>query len=263
MAEKTDVAPPQDAFLNVPPQEPRTFNRNFLKLVACELKFPTVMELEFGAIKRFQHALRKTLPIYDSPQTVKVPLGDTGKKVEQSVTHRFTSKRREIVFTFTPDSLTLQTEKYRSFEEFTDLLQRIVAEALPIIDTDFYTRVGLRYINAIPFERRDLGSIEGWVNPLLVSTLTSGIYGNLSQYAQFVLGTIPEGNYAFRHGISTEGDRAGHDYMLDFDFFTENLDVDETFNRLKVFRNRSFGLFMWALGEKAKAHLAPGAAKNA
>lgn len=249
------------AYLNVPRREPFTYNRNFLRLVACELKFPTMMELEPGAIKRFQHAVRKMLPLYETPQALTLSLGSPMKS--QGVIHQFTTKRKDMVFTFKPDSLTLQTNKYRSFEEFSELLKKIVEEALPIVDTDFFTRVGLRYINGVEYSRSDLRSLNGWINPQLVSTLTSGVYGSISQCIQVIQGFIPEGNYVFRHGISGEGEPTGNDYLLDFDFYAETIEANETFERLRIFRQRTYEFFMWALGERAIAHLVPEAGKNA
>ncbi|MGA0525557.1 TIGR04255 family protein, partial [Escherichia coli] len=64
--------------------------------------------------------------------------------------------------------ITLETARYGSFDEFEEQLQLVIAAAAATIDSDFFTRVGLRYVNVLPCQA---SSIDGWLNDQLAQPL--------------------------------------------------------------------------------------------
>ena len=89
----------------------------------------------------------------------------------------------------------METSSYTNFDDFKSRLAQLLNSSEAIIDCDFYTRVGLRYVDAIPI---DDGQIEGWIRPELVEPLLSGTYGSVDIFRQQVRGTFESGQYTFR-----------------------------------------------------------------
>jgi uncharacterized protein (TIGR04255 family) len=239
--------------LTLPEVQPAVFPRNFVVRAACELRYPTLVEFNRESLKDFRKAIRKTLPIYDVPQEVKVSL--TGAGNESELVHQFATKRGDYRFTFKADALLLECRKYTSFEDFKQLLTEVLEHAIGAIDSDFFTRVGLRYINAIPMTNRDIRALEGWLNPVLVAALVEGAYGSPTHYFQEVRGAIRDGSFSFKHGLGKLEPSARTEYMLDFDFFTTTVDASDAVSRLESFHLESFRFFMWTIGPKAREYL--------
>lgn len=74
--------------------------------------------------------------------------------------HQFSSKKSRWVVVLKSSAITLETAKYDSFDEFEVQLRTVIEAAKQTIDSDFFTRIGLRYINTLPCDppgRRRLG----------------------------------------------------------------------------------------------------------
>ena len=240
------------AHLAVPAAKAARFKSNFIRQAVCELKFPTLYELEEGRPpKAFALALRKEYPNQAYGNQVKVGVGP----VTHSVVHTFSSKKSAWTVTLRAASVSLETSNYGSFEEFKGRLTHVVQAAVPVIDSDFFTRVGLRYINTVPYTRAAIGE---WVNPLLVGPLAQGIYGDPTECASQVTGRTRVGGYRLQHGIaSIEGQLPNSAYVLDFDFFAEDVPVKEAIETVQQLKELEFSFFMWTLGQAARAELGP------
>lgn len=236
--ETEDVRP-----LNVPDREPVEFARNFIRTAVCELRFPTLMEIEGKALTRLQRDLRKSLPNYEKQRVVGVDAtaGETG---EAEVRHVFSSRKKDFVFTFRTWAIGIEATKYTRFEDFFRLVADVLDVAVPVIDSDFFTRVGLRYLNLIPIED---GDFSGWMNPELVGPLERGVFGTVSRYLQEIRGRAKGGSYTFKHGFVQQDQAA---YLLDYDFFAEDVEIPETADILRAFRREAFSFFMWSIGPK-------------
>lgn len=238
------------AHLGVPKAAQAHFKRNFIRQAVCELRFPTLFELEASKPpSSFAHALRKEYPNHTLLESVTM-----GPTTSRSNVHSFKSRQQQWTVNLSASSVVLETSRYDSFAEFKSRLAAIVAATAPIIDCDFFTRVGLRYINLLPYLRVE---IREWVNPSLVGPLSEGIYGDVSEHNGRVGGTIPTGAFLMQHGIATgavgEGSLAY--YSLDFDFSSEDVSLDKTIEMVQELHDQEFSLFQWALGPKAKAFL--------
>ena len=245
-------------FLNVPAVASAHYKENFIRQVVCELRFPTLFDLDSSKPPiALAQALRKEYPNYQTVNNVNL---STGGLPKTNNSHIFRSKQNKWATSISPSSLTLETTAYSSFEEFHSRINDIVKAASKVIDTDFFTRVGLRYINSIPYPDDD--DIREWINPDLVQILASGIYGELQEHSQRVAGLASfGGGYLFQHGL---GEIINNEtsYTLDFDFFKEDVPVTESMSLLKVMHDQEFSMFTWALGKKAKAQLSDSKVKN-
>jgi len=237
--------------LNLPEIPPAHFDRNFITQVICEMRFPILFDLDKDKPPAsFVSQLRKSYPVYELHQEVKVGLAGGNS---HSAVHIFRGRNGWSI-TLRPSSLVLETLRYESFEKFSEQLDSLIRIAAPVIDSDFFTRVGLRYTNAIPFQA---GEIDGWINPHLVKPLASGLFGQPQEFSGRIGGTTADGGFLFSHGIGESSPSKGLAYILDFDLFKEDVLVDEAMRLVRKLHEYEFSMFSWAIGEKARAHLGP------
>ena len=230
------------------------FERNFIRTAVCELRFPTLFELEnVPPPAVFARELRKEYPIYESQADLDV----SAAKVAKSHAHVFISRKSKWKVSLRASAISLETSHYDSFPEFRERLAFVLDKAKKVIDSDFFTRVGLRYINAIPFGNEDVSS---WINPALVGVLSAGVYDDIKECSQRIIGVTSYGGYLFRHGL--EQGHQSKSYVLDYDFYSEDVPVVETLSVLDDLHQREFSMFSWALGERAKEYLGPSTPKG-
>ncbi len=237
--------------LSVPNVGSAHYKRNFIRLAVCELRFPTLFELELERPPlAFSKAVRKEYPTHDLLTNVNVNMGG----VAQANAHAFRSKKGRWTVTLRAAALSLETSFYDSFDEFAERLAFVVKAAEGTIDSEFLTRVGLRYINAVPCGPEVVGE---WINPALVGPLAAWTYGTVNEFWQRVQGPTPVGGFTFQHGVQVPPGSPPREYLLDYDFFKEDVVVADTLAVVKKLHELEFSMFHWCLGPKAKEHLGP------
>ena len=159
------------------------------------------------------------------------------------------SKKGDWLVSFKSTSIALETGRYTHFENFLEQLELVLKRSLRFLDTDFFTRVGLRYINEIEIEDSVL---DGWIRDDLIGPLSHGVYGTVERFIQEVRGHASSGNYTFRHGfVSDKPDL----YSIDMDFYNESIEADQTLTKVTELNKESFKLFWWTIGPKIKDRL--------
>lgn len=237
--------------LNVPSAARARYPRNFIRQAVCELRFPTIFEIEDARPpEAFWKILRQDFPDHEVLANVNVRPGS----VVTTNAHQFRSKRARWVVVLRPSAITLETARYDSFEEFEEQLRLVIAAAAKTVDSDFFTRVGLRYINVLPCQT---DSIEGWLNEGLVLPLSQGVFGDVNLYWQQVHGKTESGGYTFQHGVNANDGQhpSQRGYVLDYDFFDQEVAVMDTLATVRKLHDLEFSLFSWTLGEKALGYL--------
>jgi uncharacterized protein (TIGR04255 family) len=224
------------------------FERNFIKTAVCELRFPTLLEFETQPPVQLQKGLRKDYPYYEPGEMVDVGPG----AVNRETRYLFKSRKKDWTVSFKSSAIALETTRYTNFEEFLTRFQRLLTKSQPLLDTDFFTRIGLRYVNAISIEDDEL---SGWIRNDLVSSLIEGVYGSVEQFVQEVRGFTDIGRYTFKHGILSTRQTQPKVYNLDFDFYEENVHVDQVLPLIEQFNQLNFCFFRWAIGPKALERL--------
>jgi len=250
--------------LNVPLEDSVRYETNYIKTAVCELRFPTLLELENTPPVKFQSALRKLYPFYNEEQSLSLNLASAPKAGKG---YLFESKKRDWTITLRPNSISLETNKYTDFNDFYERFEFMLNAASNLLDTDFFTRVGLRYINSVPLpgnnmDRKDMAK---WINPVLVAPLTSGELGSLKTFHCEVSGHIEDGGYTFRHGFAppeVNQDRNSLSYMLDYDYFKNGVEFDDVFNVIKKFNRQNFNFFKWSLADESVKALGNGENKT-
>lgn len=244
---------PAHPFLPMVP--PARYASNFLQQVVCELRFPTLFELDTAKPpEAFARALRKAYPHHGHMiQEVNI----NGGEVSRAHVHVFKSKALDWTITLRSSALTIETTRYESFEKLIERIQVLLDESGKIIDSDFFTRVGLRYINTIPFDGTKLDSLRGWIRDDFVGVLINEDLGLVHEFSSRISGSAEFGGYLLQHGVSTNPATNRPEYLLDFDFWRENVEIVDILDTLKVLHDHEFSMFSWAIGDAARDHLGP------
>ena len=244
--------------LDVPHIESVTYQNNFITNAVCELRFPTLLGFDETALINVRKKLKRDYPLFEMGQSISVG-GPDGLNKETH--YYFYSKDRKWWVKFRSSAVTLETEDYKDFEDFSKRLEAVISASKDSIDTDFFTRVGLRYINLVPIKDNEL---SGWIRPELISSILTGALGTLRAIKSEVQGFIADGFYSFRHGLRINEKETGDksSYFLDFDYFDENVEVGNAVDLVKKYNEVNFSFFQWCLAEKAVKELGPGKKKQ-
>lgn len=231
--------------LSVPSVEAKAFRRNLVKLATCELRFPILLEYEKEPPSHLQRKLRKAYPHYE--KNVSLTL-HPGQGSTEETRFFFRSKRRDWAVTFRANAIAIETNTYTDYDDFRERIDAIVSIATEVIDSDFFTRVGLRYVNYLPVSQPEAG---GWLNADLAAPLVKGIWGDVDQAWQEVHGVTPEGQYSLRHGYP----QRDSGYILDLDIFQTDVEVTDLESVLARLNGEAYSLFSWCIGPKAREHM--------
>ncbi len=246
----------QHAGLNFAEVQSVTYRRNIIQKAVCELKFPTLYGLEREKPPpALATALRKLYPEHSTLDGVNV--GPAG--VAANFAYVFAEKKRGTQVVFRPSALSLETTKYQTFEDFINRLLVVVELAKGVIDADFFTRVGLRYINALPF---DQPTVNNWVNPQLVGALASGMFGTPEEYGGRIAGRTEYGGFGFTHGLGQNTGSGKLEYLLDFDLWKEDVQLSEVREVVMRLHDQERRMFQWSLGQAALEYMGPAIPKE-
>lgn len=238
----------QQKVLSVPEVKPIKFKRNYIDIAVCELRFPTLLELESKPPLNLHKHLRKKYPGYE-----KLELLNNGNNegVPGRFRYLFKSRNGDWTITIHAGALSLETRNYTEFSDFCSRLSELLDLSKSLIDSDFFTRIGLRYINKIPIKD---GVLSGWINDELISQIISGPYGEISKHVTEIRGKTKSGEYMFRQAMSIKDGQIDA-YILDYDYSKEDVEFENALQLISDFNKENFSFFHWCLGEKAKDYL--------
>lgn len=234
--------------LTIPEVPSVRFERNFIDIAVCELRFPTLLELESSPPLKLQAHLRKKYPGYEKQQLLD---NSNLEGVPGRYRYLFRSKKSDWTITIHSEAISLETNKYTEFGDFFSRLTELLQFSGPLIDSDFFTRVGLRYINKIPISD---GELKGWINDNLLYPLITGPYGVVTKYLSEVRGCTETGEYMFRQIVSQKDGNIDA-YILDYDYSKEDVEMKHVPSLIQDFNKQNFSFFSWCLGPKAWSYL--------
>jgi uncharacterized protein (TIGR04255 family) len=237
--------------LATPHAPPARFEKNFLRQVVCEFRFPTLFELEAPRPpSAFATALRKEFPTYEVGNDFNVSAGQAAA----TNAHIFRSRKGDTVVTLRAAAIAIECTKYTSYEDFREKLVVLVKAAEAVIDSPFFTRIGLRYIDYLPVKDDDLTE---WIKPQLVGALIGGVFPGSYDYSQRIGGRADVGFYTLQHGFGPTTSAKEGEYVLDFDFAMEDVAISESLVVIDKLHEQMYSLFHWTLGKKALELLGP------
>lgn len=231
------------------------YKRNFLRQAVCELRFPTLMEL--GGARpptSFVAAIRKEYPNLELANEVTLGIG--GGSTTPNHAHIFRSAKHTWNVSLKQSSFSIETTAYTGYAQMKERALRVIEAASKIIDSDFFTRVAIRYINVLD---KDDDPTDGWVNSDLVNPIRSGQFTGIHEYAGKIQLTADDGGCLLQHGIrlrKLNGEsRASSEYLLDIDTYRNEVNVGDAEAALDAVHIQAFNMFDWALGPKGRGYL--------
>ncbi|WP_236181509.1 TIGR04255 family protein [Pseudomonas sputi] len=231
------------------------YKRDFLKQAVCELRFPTLMELgEQRPPAAFVKALRKDYPILELNNEFTLGLGSTN--AGSSNIHILKSTKGKWSISLKENSLSIETSTYSGFDNLRERVLQVVDAAEKVIDSDFFTRIGLRYINVLKSEDEE---ITNWINPSLTAPITSKVFTGINDFGGRMQLLSEDGGCLLQHGIqlsrTTTDGPIKPDYLIDIDTYRAEVPLSDTAAAIDIMHRQAFDLFDWALTDSARNFL--------
>lgn len=245
-----------DTLVQCGSQNVDVFHRNFLQQMVCELRFPTLMEL--GGERppaAFVNALRKEYPTLELAN--EVTIGPGGGSSSGSHFHIFRSSSLTWTVSLKQSAIAIETTSYTKYAELRERVLRVVNAAEKIIDSNFFTRIGLRYINIVD---RGHDPADGWINSDLVAPLKTGFFKGVKDYAGRIQLASADGGCLLQHGIKLkpshdEDDAVQPQYLIDIDVYRNDVSLEDVGVAVDAAHIQAFNLFDWSLGPKSREYL--------
>ena len=154
------------------------FEKAPLIQVVSQVLFPTILKIAQPPAN-FQERIRSEFPLYERGVEVNFPQGGAQqlpphvlqilRNQAGGMPHRFLTARRDATVTLTTESLSLSTSKYTRWEHFLNLFRLPLAALSELYVPSFFTRVGLRYVNAIQREMVGLAPNRPWSQLIVIA----------------------------------------------------------------------------------------------
>lgn len=178
-----------------------------------EIRFPTELSIE-GDKDKYYREIRKEYPKVYFPYQVREPY--------PLIPYQFRSEDQKNIIGFSVNRFSIHTHDYRGFVNFKPQCLKYVTLFCKLYAIKNLTRIGLRYINHIPFLReKNKIPINRYVKmELSVPNLASNKFDSI----QISFQTESEKNGKFRISVGNEELRdtqKTETILLDFDYFLE------------------------------------------
>lgn len=251
------------------------YKHNPLAEVICQLQFSPILEIGVQDPVAFQNKVRGMYPEYQRedaighlPRGVAELLGQIRvPRIEpaEAVTHKFALSDFTRFISLSGSFVAVTEQRYRRWEQFRREVELAKTAVEEVYNPVRYVRIGLRYQNLIDPSKLGLPG-ESWdrlVNPALAGILGSAVVQDDVQEAMsnalLAVSEVQGGFVRLRHGLVRTGPTQSRAYLIDADFFTQEMgaidhgnDVLDSFNRL------AGNLFRWAITPRLQSALAPG-----
>jgi len=215
------------------PDSPRAiFGRHQLTQVICQLRFPPILRIEGEPPANFQERIRGRFPLLEKTGRVVLPV-DLAPQIAQflapttgGVNYQFRTEDTKYTLSLVQDAIALMTTGYTRWEAFWELLEPALTALVDIYNPSFFTRIGLRYQNAI--QREAIGLAGHPWSELLRSEVLGELAlpqfeSNFRQALRILRLGRPDDRFRLllQHGLGTMAGYPENSYVIDFDFYTD------------------------------------------
>lgn len=255
------------------------YSKNPLNSVICQLKFPSILKIGSSDPIDFQEEIRNEFPIYEKNLEYSVESNlpieviaqlpqDTANaipyKTVTRINYKFTSADKNWVINLANDFLALSVKRYDRWDNFREHFLTPLTALWKIYKPTFFSRIGLRYVNAI--DRSVLGlSASSWkelIEPFILGMLSSTDIENDSLKNSMSIDEVrltSEISARVLHGLGRINNSKEIIYLIDNDIFSEkqikdSKDAVETLNALNSYGRK---LFRWCITDKLHDAMEP------
>lgn len=243
------------------PQSPHErFREPPLRTMLGQVRFPPILRIDdLSFLAPFQDSLRAQYPQLSKQHELGVMVGPEGAIQTKPASHwRLTTDDGIWTVALSTDFLTVEAvgTGYTHYSEFRERFGVVWTSALEHLLPSSRLRLGLRYVNHV----EDSTGRRSW--QALIRTDLLGLLGvnevrdEVEQALSDVRLSRPNGTLVIRHGLVRAGPAQLLGYLLDFDYFTEqvtdDVTVDSTLNQFDEFHGVIYPLFRWCITPEAE-----------
>ena len=248
-----------------PDSQREEYRKNPLEEVICQLRFPPILKIGTTSPAEFQDRIRKHFPLYELGSVIPIPeqlmevLSDSGLEnmlpTQMPRLHRFATEDRSRSISLQSDFIAFSVTDYKRWQDFREQFEFVEQEFRRLYEPQFYSRIGLRYRDAIIREDIGLGNCP-WGNLLnrdLAGLLARDESHNLiSQTLTAVQMRLPEienAQLTLQYGLRPESAQMPADiYFIDSDISIEQrTEPNASFELLDQFNQIAGNIFRWAI----------------
>lgn len=152
---------------------PTKYRNAPLAYVIFQVVHPAAPPLTRGEEAGLKQALVKALPLQTNETRAELEVvgtlggGQPKTEVRTEPLVRYSSRDKRTVVTFLPTSITLETSRYDTWEQFSALAKTALAARMDVAPVDGVERIGLRYIDEIRLPNEETPEWSEWVDPKL------------------------------------------------------------------------------------------------
>lgn len=255
-----------------PESERVIYGKNPLVEVICQLRFPPILRIETEVPAAFQDLLRREYPLLQEVSALTPPEGlppdvaafvSSLAQATKRVSREFVDSDGTWKVSLTRDFVALTTTQYERWEEFRDRLSRVLSALTEVYEPAFFTRVGLRYKDAIGRSRLGLEGQE-WAQllrlELAAELAADDVKGDVAEAQHQVVFRLSNGSGRVRlaHGLAVENETGEVGYLIDADFSTtDRTEVSDASSVLDSFNRQAGWLFRWCIRDELHAAMDP------
>jgi uncharacterized protein (TIGR04255 family) len=175
--------------------------------------------------------------------------------------YRFVTEDRKTTIILVAESISLSTTDYKDWSEFKKMFGVAFDALMAIYKPSYFTRVGLRYTNAIDRSMLELASTP-WsqlLRPEIIGELALPQFENSLEAVKHMLRLkTNEGSVTLQHGTAIVQGHSEQCYTLDCDFSSSQKTVaDDVQPLLAQFNDRAFRAFRWCITDTLHRALGP------
>lgn len=240
------------------------FSNSPLELAIAQVRFPTIEAFnDPEPVRALQRAFRTEYPHFRREPAFEIRLTPTGAEPHTgSETLRFDSLDRTWTVVVTGESVSLETREYTHIQEFSARLVSVLSVIERVLEPQFQTRFGLRYINEI--RNPDWQDYSAWrrlLNPaLLPAGVLDAVGGDVVQTISEIRTQRDDGSLLMRYGflagttVMPQPDRQpdnGQFFLLDMDYSdsaSQGFQAEPS-QRMIAYNDVLYRLFRWAIRE--------------
>jgi uncharacterized protein (TIGR04255 family) len=253
------------------------FRKNPLDRVICQLKFPPILRIDAEIPAQFQEKVRRHFPNFTEisewnilvPKDLKGSIPIPPEQIRQAIksagvkNYEFSSEDEHWKINLTRTFVALTCMKYERWERFKDKLQIPLEALIQVYSPDYFSRVGLRYVDIIRRSNLNLSEArwEELLQPYISGILGAQELGNFVKNfeSKYEIGLSDGKSEAKIITTFLESEDGGEVcYVIDCDFYNNHkTQIDLAIEMLDYFNVRASRLIQWCITRRLYEAMEP------
>lgn len=224
---------------------PTTYKKNYLTDVIFKINFPIVTDLTRDVSPEFKEKISSLFPIFETVKLSNIKFEATPKDVtterQDGTMWRFKDANDKTIIELNSDSLAIVTRNYKDYSNFEKLILKTMNIFLGVYKNIVINRFGLRYINQINLDEKNL---YDWTKYMVSNLITNIDFiqekTSLRRAMTFLeIAVDDEIKLRIQYGIFNStypGKLLNKEFVLDYDCFTDvQFNKEQLKDKIKTF----------------------------